>query len=241
MRVLTLPDVAGNGFMKCQVGQAVACFVQIRRSEIDPEAAGRLAVDRARAAVCARSAGLLLGRQTPDLHVRIDECLERARQLRPDPLEAVLNERHDLGAALVAFRKLVLRVLRQCLHPFAYGSLRVASPFQDLVHLRVQALQLAPAHFVDLVRRHVSGRRGVERPPVVVLAVWPGPHPGFARRNLPLRLQLRDLPLERRRNVLLCDLPRARGPVSGDALRSPFDGLDERPARARAFFADRPI
>ena len=164
-----------------------------------------------------------------------DDGVERARHLRPDPVEAILNERHDLGAALVPFRKLVFRVLRQRLHPFGDRPSRVADPLQDFVHLRVQALQLAPAHLVDLVRRHVGGRRGLERPLVILLAVRSRPHPGIVGRRRALGLQLSDLPLERRCNLLHRDHPRARCPVPGNVFRPPHDGLDERPAFAGTF------
>ena len=51
-------------------------------------------------------------------------------------VEAIVDERHDLGAALVAFGELVARILRQRLHPLADGALRVADLLQDRVHLR---------------------------------------------------------------------------------------------------------
>ena len=44
VRVLALPDVTRNGFVKGQVGEAVFA-VQARRAEVDPVAARNLAID----------------------------------------------------------------------------------------------------------------------------------------------------------------------------------------------------
>ena len=139
------------------------------------------------AAIGAGRAGLLLGRQPLHFHVRIDDGVEGARHLRRDPVQAILDERHDLGAALVALRELVARVLGQRLHPVADRTLRVADLFQNRVHLPVQPLQLVLAHLVDLVRRHPRRRRCLERPAVELLAMRAGRDAGLVRRDGALR------------------------------------------------------
>ena len=68
VRVFTLPDVAGNRFMKRQVGEAVLA-VQVGRPQVDPEAPRDLAVDGAGAAVRRGSARLFLRRQAFHFHV----------------------------------------------------------------------------------------------------------------------------------------------------------------------------
>jgi hypothetical protein len=72
---------------------------------------------------------------------------------------------------------------------------------QDSVHLRMQALQLALAHLVDLARRHVRGGRGLERPPVEFFAVWTCRDSRIVRRPGSLGLQFAYLPLECRRDL----------------------------------------
>ena len=52
--------------------------------------------------------------------------------------------------------------------------------------------------------------------------------PASFGRDRALRLQLGDLPLERRRDLLRRDRPGALGPVAGNVLRPPLDRLDER-------------
>ena len=78
----------------------------------------------------------------------------------------------------------------------------------------------------------LSRRRGPERPAVVLLAARPRPHPGIVGRHRALRLQLGDLPLERRRDLLGRDRPGARWPIPGNVFCPPLDRLDEHPAFA---------
>ena len=224
--------------MKRQVGEAVLA-VEARRPEVDPEPAGNLAVDRSRAAVRAGSAGLFFGRQPLHFHVRIDDLVERARHLRPDPVEAILNERHDLGAALVAFRELVVRILRQRLHPFADRALASSrSPSGSRPSARAGAAARCgpsrgprPASWSVVVD-------AFERPAVVLLAVRPRPHAGVVGGHGSLRLQLGDLPLERRRDLLRRDRPARSAQLPGMLfVRRSMDSTSDPPSRA--FFADR--
>ena len=101
MRVLALPDVAGDRLVEGQVREAVPA-VQVRGAEVDPEPAGDLAVDRPGAAVCGRRARLLFGRQALHLHVRIHDRVERPRHLRADPRQPFVDEPQDLRAPRVA-------------------------------------------------------------------------------------------------------------------------------------------
>ena len=98
----------------------------------------------------------------------------------------------------------------------------------------MQALQLALAHLVDLVRRHVRGGRGLERPPVEFLAVRTGRDAGIVRGDL-LAVPAVRCNCRSSAGAISCagDRPRALGPIAGNALRPPLDRLDERPAFAR--------
>ena len=184
-------------------------------------------------AVRRRRPRFLLGRQPLHFHLRVDERIERARQLRSDPFESILDEGHDLGTALLALGKPVARILVERSHPLTDRSLRVADALQDGVHFGVQPFQLALAERVHFVRRHFSGGRRLECPPIEFLAVRTRPHSRVAARR-PARLQLGDLPLDRRRHLLRGNRPRAVGPLAGDARRPSRDRFDERAAFARA-------
>ena len=204
--------------------------MELRGPEVDPHPAGDLAIDRSGAAVRRRSTRLFLGRQSLHFHVRVHDRVERARHLCANPGEAVVDEGHDPGAALVAFGELVPGVVRQRLHSFAHGARREAALLQDRIHLRVEPLHFSLTQLVDLVGRHGRGGRGPERPPVELLAVRARRDPRVVRRNRPLCLQLGELALEHRRNLLRGDGPRAPRPVPGDVLRPPRERIDERPA-----------
>ena len=186
------------------------------------------------AAVRRRRPRFLLRRQPLHFHLRVDEGIERARQLRADPVEAILDEGHDLGTALIAFGKPVARILVERSHPLPDAPLRIADAFQDGLHFGVQPLQLALAQRVHFVRRHVGGGRRLERPPIEFLAVRTRPHSRVGARRRALDLQLGDLPLERRRHLLRGNRSRAFGPLARDAGRPPRDRVDERATLARA-------
>src|SRR5436309_14755896 len=102
--------MAGDRFMKCQIRQAVLA-VQTCRAKVDPESSGNLAVDRSRAAIRGRRAGLFFGRKAFHLHVRIYDLIKSVRHLRSHPVESALNESHDLGPPLVAFGELITPIL----------------------------------------------------------------------------------------------------------------------------------
>src|SRR4030095_14597183 len=104
MHVLTLPDVTRDGFVEGQVGEAVFA-VEFGCSQIDPEPAWNLAIDRSWPTVSAGSSRFFFRRQSLHFHIRMDCPVEGARHLRANPLQAFLNERHDLGAACIALRK----------------------------------------------------------------------------------------------------------------------------------------
>ena len=137
--------------------------------------------------------------------------------------------------------KLVARILRQRLHPFADGALRVADLLQDRVHLRVQPLQFALAHLVDFVGRHRRGGRRLERPAVELLAVRPRRDARIVRGDGALRLQFAELPLERGRDLLRRDRPCALGPVAGNVLGRAARSTRRCAPPSRAFFADSVI
>ena len=180
--IFALPHVAGDRLVRGEVGQAVLA-VQVGIAQVDPELAGNLAVDRTRAAVSRRSAGLLLGRHA--LHFQMPgTSTPNARGSTARMIaQPLLDIGHDLGAALVAFAELVLRVLGERLHPVADRALRVAEALEDRVHSALQFLELLQAHLVDLVGREVGGCRGLERPTVIFRAVGAGP----TRRRCPCR------------------------------------------------------
>ena len=225
MRVFALPDVARDRLVEREVGQAVLA-VQLRRPQVDPVAPGDLAVDGTGAAVRAGRAGLFLRRQALHFHVRVHDGVERARHLRLDPVEPLVDERHDLGAARIAVREHVSRILRERLHPLADAALRVPDLLQDAVHLRVQRGQLALAHLVHLVRRHRRRRRGLERPAVEVLAVRTRRDAGVARGDGALRAAVRPAAVRARarspssRSSALAPPSRRRCSCSSSAARS---------------------
>ena len=139
MRVFALQDVTGNRLVKRQVGEAVL-VVQSVDLQVDPELARNLAVDRSRAAVRRRRARFLFRRQPLHFHVRIDERVERARQLRANPRQALLDERHDFLARPCRLRELVSAILGERLHALADRAGREADALQDGVHLGMQLL-----------------------------------------------------------------------------------------------------
>ena len=156
-----------------------------------------------------------------------------------DPVEALVDERHDLGAARVALGELVLRILRQRLHPFAHAALRVADRLQDRVHLGLQALQLALAQLVDLVRRHGRGRRRLERPAVELLAVRPRRDARDRRwRPCAAASQFGDLPIERGRDLLRRRSSARARPSRRECPSSAARWTRRACRRARAFFAE---
>src|SRR5262245_34546294 len=106
MRVFSLPDVSWDGFVKCQIRQAVLT-VETRGSQVNPESPRDLAVDRSGTAVCTGRARLFFGRQPLYLHIGIHDLIERERHLCADPIEAILNERHDFGTARIPVGELV--------------------------------------------------------------------------------------------------------------------------------------
>ena len=135
-------------------------------------------------------------------------------------------------APLVAFRELVAAILGECLHALPHGAGGEAEAFHDRVHLGMQRLELLLAHGVHFIRRHARRRRGLQRPAVELVAVRARPHAGIVLRDFPLRFELGDLPIERRRDLLRRDRPRALRPVTGNRLRAPRDRLDEHAAGA---------
>jgi hypothetical protein len=232
VRVFALPDVTRDRLVERQVGQREPA-VQVRRPQVDPEAAGDLAVDGTGAAVRRRRAGLLFGWQALHFHVRIDQGVERTRQLGPDPREPLLYERQDFGAAGVAFREPVFGIVGEGIHPLADRSTGEADSLHDRVHLRVELLELALPHRVDFVRRHGRGGRRPERPAVELVAIRARPHARIVGRDFPLCLELLDLPVERRRDLLRGDRRRARRPRAGNRRRPSRNRFDQRAARAR--------
>src|SRR5882757_5239673 len=75
-RVFTLPNVAGNGFVIGERRQTEA-RMSARRVEVDPEAAGYLAINGARTTVGAGSPGLDLRWQALDFQLFRHESCER--------------------------------------------------------------------------------------------------------------------------------------------------------------------
>ena len=133
-----------------EIGEVVFA-VQVGGAQIDPEPAGDAAVLAARAAIGARRADFLGGRDTAHLHVGIDQRVEGARHLRLDPLDPLGDEIHDLGAARIALGEFVARVLRQRLHALAHRSAGITDAAQDRVHARVQRVEFLEPLPVDFV------------------------------------------------------------------------------------------
>ena len=149
-------------------------------------------------------------------------------------MDAILKE-IGYSQGSVAFRKLVPRILRQSFHPFADGPLRVADLLQDVVHPRVEALQLAPAHLMNFIGRHARRGRCLERPAVELLAVRTNRDARIVGRDGALRLQFRQLPLQRGRDspsrrsparvpptCRECSCPRSIDSTSDPPSRAPF-------------------
>ena len=90
-------------------------------------------------------------------------------------------------------------------------------------------------HLVDLVRGHGGRGRGLERPAIIFVAVRARPHARVVRGDGALGSQFGDLPLERRGDILRCDLARRRRPVARDFLfpGAALDRFDQAAALAR--------
>src|SRR6478752_1814793 len=160
-----------------------------------------------------------------------DHRVERARKLRTDQRDPLIDVSLDLLAALVALAELEARIFRKRLHPLANRSLRVSQRLQDRVHPPLQLRELLEAHLVDLVGRHGRGRRGLERPAVIFVAVRARPHAGDVGGLGTLQPELVDLALKRGNDRADRDLSSACIPVAGDALLlGPFHERFDNPA-----------
>jgi len=117
--------------------------------------------------------------------------------------------------------------LGERLHPRADGAVRVTDVLKDRVPLSVQPAYLLDAQLVNLIRRHRRRGRCLEGPPIEVCASRPRRDAGIVGGRSALRLQLGELPLERRRDRLPDDRPGALLPVARDIRRAPLDRLDQ--------------
>jgi len=136
LRVLALPDVAGNAFVIDEVGDRHA-VVDRRIAEVDPHLAGHAAVDGARAAVGRGRAGFLGERHAPDLKVAAREAAEGAGKARADRVDTPLHVGDDLPASLVAVGKADAGALLEGDGALGDAALRQALAAQDHVHLRL--------------------------------------------------------------------------------------------------------
>ena len=182
--------------MEGEIGQIVFA-VQIGGAKVDPEPARNRSVLATRAAIGARCARFLGNRDAAHFHIGIDQSVEGARHLPFDPLQTLIDEGEDFLASRIAFGKLVTRVLRQRLHPFAHRPLGVADFLEDRVHPAVQLRQLLQPQFMDFVRGHAGGGRCAGGPAVPFIALRLRPHARIALGKAALGAQFGELAFER--------------------------------------------
>src|SRR5690606_8875631 len=113
---------------------------------------------------------------------------------------------HQLRTALVTECESGAHVLAARRHAFPNRASAQALPLQDRIHLGMQRTQLLATELMDLLGRHARRRRGPERPRVVGLALRQLPLSRITRRSASMRLQLRELTIERRRDFLRSNL-----------------------------------
>ena len=201
-----------------EIGEVVFA-VQVGGAQIDPEPAGNAAVLAARAAIGARRADFLGGRDTAHLHVGIDQRVEGARHLRLDPLDPLGDEIHDLGAARIALGEFVARVLRQRLHALSHRSAGVADAAQDRVHARMQRIEFVEPLPVDFVGGEPRGGARAQGPAVELVAARTCRYPRSVAGHRAFGAQFLELPRQRLGNRTRFEYRRAIGMAFGHAHR----------------------
>ena len=215
----------------------VELAVQVGGAQIDPESCrGSCRRSSPRRHKRSGAPGSSDRRQAPHFEIGAHHRVERARHLRADPGDALLDERHDLGAARIALGELEARVLAQRGHALADRALGVAEAAQDRVHPRLDLGELGQAHLVDFVGRHARGGAGARAPRRTTRRRAAAPTcPGRRRPGVAWRLSSASWRSSAAAIGPVTMAERARAPVAGDVRLAGARGRAIRPCPPPAF------
>src|SRR5262249_19082391 len=125
--------------------------------------------------------------------------------------------------------KQVACVLAEGGHALPWGSLRQSLLTQQRVHARLQPGQLLESHLVHLCRIEGCGGARAQCPRVVPIPIGQPPDAAFGFGKWPLALELRELAVQGRGDLVGYDLQRPGTVVLPEARRAPREAGDNAP------------